>query len=241
MKPDGLLRRAARRPRKDPYEGLPVDELEDPILPRWFVLTLLASIPIAIAVFVFAFFLAGGGETPLAERRPPPDGERTSAVGALETGDREPVPHEPECPAVDGFLVAGTERDRAQLGVGLDALCDAPEDVRSRVAEFAATGPVLRFAAFEKTGVDITGDDDTVLVNARFSRTPPSVIGPLVAYQSVVASGDPSRASTILAARQVEAAACAAVVEVRSRPCEEATELLDLPDPQAALQAAGFR
>lgn len=241
MKPDGLLGRAARRSRKDPYEGLPVDELDEPILPRWFVMTLLVSIPVAVVVFVVAFFFAAGGDTPLAERRPPPDGGLTSAVGAMETGDREPVAHDPACPAVDGFWVAGTELDRATLAQGLDLLCDAPADVRARVAEFAATGPVMRFAAFEKTGVDVTGDDDTVFVNARFSRTPPSVIGPLVAYQAVVTAGDASEAATILGARRIEFEACDALVDERSRPCDDAADLLALQDPLAALEDAGFR
>jgi hypothetical protein len=243
VNPADLLRRAARRRHKDPYAGLPTDEFEEPILPRWFVVVALLSVPVAMVVFVVAFFGFGRGETPVVERRPPPGEGLTSDVGDLVVGDREPVPHDPACPEVEGYRVAGTDLDRGLLGAGLDALCEAPGDVRAVVEAFAAAQPALRFAAFEATGVDVTGSADgaTVLVNARFSQTPPQTIAPLVAYQAVVVLGDPAEAATIVAARDAELAVCESVVEAPSRPCDDAAALLALDDPRAALVDAGFR
>ncbi len=234
-----LTDRLARRRDKDPYEGLPTDELAEPLLPRWFVLLALVTVPVALALFVYAFFGFGRAETPVAERRPPPAQQLTSDVGALVVGDRPPRAHDAACPDVDGVLVAGTERDRAHLGAGLDALCAAPPEARGAIA--ALDGAELRFAAFEASGVDVTGSEETVYVNARFSQQPADLIAPLVAYQAVVTRGDAAEARTVLAARRAELLACDALLDTPGRACEDARELLELDDSVAELEDAGFR
>lgn len=241
MSPRSPLLRVRRQPYRDPYEGLPTDELAEPILPRWFVLLALATVPVAAVVFALAFFGLGRGETPLAERRPPPGEGMTSDVGDLVVGEREPTAHDPECDAAAGYQVAGTEADRAQLAAGLDALCDVPTRERAFAAALGEHEPVVRFAAFEATGVDVTSDGTTVYVNARYSQLPSDLLAPLIVYQAVLTEGDPAEAETVLAARRAELAVCESVVEQPGRACEDAEELLSLPDPEAALQESGFQ
>lgn len=241
MRPAERLRRRARGERPDPYAGLPTDELDEPVLPRWFVLLALATIPVALVLFLVAFFGFGQEQAPVTERRPPPGDGMTSDVGDIVVGEREPVAHDPACDAVEGFRVAGTELDRSLLGAGLDALCEAPSAVRETVAALAREEPTVRFAAFELTGADVTGAADVVYVNARYSQTASTLIAPLIAYQAELAQGDPAEAETVLAARRAEAAACEAVVDEPGRACEDAEELLELDDPLAALRQAGFQ
>lgn len=230
-----------RQEPKDPYAGLPTDELDEPLLPRWFVLLAVATVPVALVLFTVAFFGTGREATPVAERRPPPGAETTSAVGNLVAGDRAPMEHDGACEAVDDLQVAGTELDREVLGTALDALCEAPPEVRTRIAAVGDAGRTLRFAAFEATGVDVTAAKDVIYVNARYSQTEPRWIAPLVAYAAVTSTGDPAAAETALAARRAELATCEAVLEAPSRACEDAAALLDLEEPVRALRAAGFR
>lgn len=233
--------RPGRRAYRDPYAGLPTDELDEPVLPRWFVLIALATVPVAAVVFVVAFFGGGGDQTPVAARRPPPADDLTSDVGEVRTGTRAPVAHDPACAAVAGWRVAGTDPDRQQLGAGLDALCAAPAEVLAAVEAFASEEPVLRFAAFERTAVDVAGEPGVVYVNARYARSAPESIAPLLAYQAVLVQEGPASAAAALAARRAELATCEAVLPEPSRACEDAAALLELDDPVAELRTAGFR
>ncbi|MDQ3709712.1 MAG: hypothetical protein M3387_10505, partial [Actinomycetota bacterium] len=117
-----------------------------------------------------------------------------------------------------------------------------------RLSAFAAAGGVVRFAQFEATGVDSTARLDTdppvILVNARLTRTDPLWIAPLVAHDTTFFQGpDPGTAEAALAARQVEDLVCDRLLAGRreSRGCTDAEALLAMPDPLAALRAAGYR
>ncbi|PSO52543.1 MAG: hypothetical protein BRC31_04570 [Actinobacteria bacterium QS_5_72_10] len=69
----GRGRQPRRRRVRDPYAESPVDELSEPVLPRWFVLLAVVTVPAAIAVFALAFPVLGGDDAvPPAQRRPPP-------------------------------------------------------------------------------------------------------------------------------------------------------------------------
>ncbi|MGH8903953.1 MAG: hypothetical protein ACRDYA_20320, partial [Egibacteraceae bacterium] len=147
--------------------------------------------------------------------------------------------------------VAGAVADRAALTAGLDALCSVrlDVDVATRLREFARAGGVIRFAQFQATGVDSTADlgrrgtPPRIYVNAKFARTDPAWIAPLVAHDVTFLELDPTTAGGLLAARKVEAQVCAELFADRrpSRGCDDAKALLSLPDPLAALRAAGFR
>ncbi|MDQ3974850.1 MAG: hypothetical protein M3276_11110, partial [Actinomycetota bacterium] len=217
-------------PAREPWRDTPVGELHDPLLPRWFVLTALAMIPLAVAALVGAFALLGTREVPVAERRPPPQGPFTNAVGAHQIGGAEPVVYEDACRLLRGVRVAGTAADRSLLRRGLAGLCNtALADALSEPTEaaldwFAAHRGTVRFAAFEATGVDSTATAFTlegppgpvdvegplILVNAKFARADPLWIAPLVAHDAVLLHQDRAngRAEAALAARRAEAEVC---------------------------------
>lgn len=236
-----------RRAPRDPWRDAPVSELQDQVLPRWFVLTALVMVPLALAAAIGAFLVFGPEEVPPAARRPPPAQGYTHAVGDLRTGDSEPVALPAPCPELGGLRVAGTERDRAVLAEGLAALCGASLDPGSAelLHAFAAEGGTVRFAQFSDTGVDSTAsiEEPLILLNNRYAVTlEPSEIAPLVVHDLTARSAGPGTAEGELAARSAEAAACSVLGDgAASRSCADAVVLLALDDPLAALRAAGYR
>ncbi|MDP8977393.1 MAG: hypothetical protein M3N17_02225, partial [Actinomycetota bacterium] len=72
---------------RDPWRRAPVGELQEQLLPRWFVLTALVMVPVAAALAVAALVSSGPDRLPVAARRPPPSDGLTSDVGRLRTGD----------------------------------------------------------------------------------------------------------------------------------------------------------
>lgn len=233
----------------DPWRRAPVSELQDQILPRWFVLLAVVMVPLALIVVVAAFVLTGPDEQPVAERRPPPAGTLSNDVGSYNVGTSEPEEVSPVCPPLRGVHVAGSEQDRAVLRRGLVTLCrvDLPPEAQQALADFIADEGVVRFAQFQATGVDSTASrgegPPVILANNKFATTEPRWIAPVVAHDVVMLQGDPSAAETALAARRAEDAVCDAIAdEVElSRGCVDAAKLLALPDPVAELRAAGYR
>ena len=234
---------------RDPWRNAPTSELGDQVLPRWFVLTAVAAVVAAIVVGVAAFVLPGRVTVPEAARRPPPSGEWTTAVGAVEAGRSPSDPYDAPCALLDGIRLGGTAGDQAQLRRGLAALCNRtlPPAVREGLQAFAGAGGVVRFATFEATGVDSTashgGGAPTILVNTRFQRTDARWIAPLIAHDVVARGRDPATAETALDARQAELAVCEALLgrEAFSRACADAAAIVSADDPLQALRDAGYR
>ncbi|CAN5241683.1 hypothetical protein BH20ACT9_BH20ACT9_11040 [soil metagenome] len=239
-----------RRPHpRDPWRRAPVGELQEQLLPRWFVLTALVMVPVAVAVVVAALASSGPARLPVAARRPPPSGGLTSDVGRFRTGDSRPVVYAGTCPTLRGVRVAGAAVDRAVLRHGLAGLCNTelPPSVDSRLRRFARAGGVVRFAQFEATGVDsaaaLSRRPPVVYVNAKFARTDPLWVAPLVAHDVTFLDADPASARGALAARRAELRVCRGLLAGRrpSRGCEDARRLLALPDPLRSLREEGFR
>lgn len=237
---------------KDPWADARVGELHDPLLPRWFVLLAIATVVVASVTTIIAFTGFGADELPVETRRPAPGGELTHDVGAHRIGDTEPQPYDAPCAELSGVQIAGSTSDQALLRQALAGVCntDLPSDAEDALTIFASAGGIVRFAAFEATGVDSaasagsTGNRPRILVNARFeSSARPRWIAPLIVHDTVVLAGDPSAATTALRAREVEAQVCRALLgtEERSRGCEDADGVLALPDPLAALRQVGYR
>lgn len=235
--PRALLR--SRAPR-DPWRSAPTSELQDQVLPRWFVLLAVAMVPVALGVLVAAFVVFGPEEVPVEARRPPPASGLSSAVGDFVVGSSQAVPIDGEaCPLLAGIGVAGEAADRQRLTTGLSALCDADlsGSMQARLRRFAAAGGVVRFAQFQATGVDSTVVLDralaqldgaaatdaattdatasesapVVLVNARFSQTDPRWIAPLLVHDLTLLELGPGDAGAAVAARQAELATCEAL------------------------------
>ncbi|CAN5170804.1 hypothetical protein BH23ACT9_BH23ACT9_21320 [soil metagenome] len=243
-------RRTVRQARA-PYTGARVEELEEPLLPRWFVLLAIGAVPVAFAVFVMAFVVFGPDEVPVAERRPPPLGNLTTDVGQYNVGESSPQPLDLTCSLTQGIQGAGSETDRERIALAAESLCTMtlPEDAAQALVRFGQAGGEVRFAQFQATGVDSTMETATdtprLLLNARFARegTDPLWIAPLLAHDTLLWQQDASLAESALRAREVEARVCDALFadDRPSRACDDAAALLDLVDPVRALQAAGFR
>lgn len=235
---------------RDPWARTPSGELADPLLPRWFVVTALVTIAAAIGAVVAAFVVFSRAEVGVAERRPPPsEAGLTAGTGEVTTGEAEPERLEAACSLVAGLRIAGGDADRETLTDGVNGLCHADLDAGTadRVARLAHAGAVVRFAVFERTGVDsaadLDGEPKRVLLNARFSQTEPRWIAPLVALEATFLDADPTTAEGVLRARRAERRVCRSLFDdVRaSRACEDAEALLSMEEPRAALRAAGYR
>ncbi len=235
------------------YDGARVEELNEPLLPRWFVLLMVGAVPVALGVAVWAFIVFGPEEVPVAERRPPPDptGQLTTDVGQYNVGESVAVPLPlADCQLFRGIRAAGSEADRARIELALATLCEQrlPEDVARRVQLLASMQGEIRFAQFQATGIDSTLDrfEDTprILLNARFARedTDPLWIAPLVVHDTTYLELSAGTVEAALEARQNEADTCRALfTQTRpSRACQDAYELLDFISPARALEDAGF-
>lgn len=249
-----MSERAPHSPRssRDPYATARMGELSEPLLPRWFVVLAVASVPVALGVFLVAFpSLSGDERVPVGERRPPPEPTEgfSHDVGEVTLGSAGPQPAEAGCPVVAGLAVAGSEQDRQRLHTALNALCETgvPADAGAALAALGDAGAVVRFAVFERTEVnsvvEVGADPPRVLINARFAGVPqPRWVTPLVVHEAVMFDGDPATAATAVAARRAELAVCEALFDRDefSSGCETAAELLALEDPAAALREVGY-
>ena len=232
---------------RDPWRRTRVGEQGDPLLPRWFAILAVVAVPLGLAVSVIAFFGFGRGEILLAERRPPGGGGLTTDVGTLQAGEAEPVVLDGACPVVDGVRIAGEPGDLRVLREGFAGLCRRAlaSEVVAPLRALGDRGAVVRFAVFARTGVDATsrrGKGPTIYLNAKYSRTEPQWLAPLVAYEAAMLAGDPAAADTVLHARRAERTVCRTLgLQTRTPGCRDAAALLALPDPAAALRAAGYR
>lgn len=232
---------------RDPWRRTRVGEQGDPLLPRWFAILAVVAVPLGLIVSVVAFFGFGRGDVPVAERRPAGSGELTTAVGRLAAGDAEPVPLAAPCPVVDGIRIAGEQGDLRVLREGLAAVCRRalPREVVAPLRALGDSGAVVRFAVFARTAVDSTarrGPQPVVYLDAKYSRTEPEWLAPLVAYEAVMLGGETASVDTVLRARRAERTVCRTLgLETRTPGCRDAAALLALPDPAAALGAAGYR
>ena len=232
-----------------PWRKAPVGDLQDQLLPRWFVSLCVVMVPVVIIVAVVALLSVRRDEIPLAERRPPPAGGLTHDVGDHQVGESEPVAYDDACPMLQGVKVAGGEADQQALRLALAGLCNAslPAVVQDQLRLFASEGGVVRFALFENRGVDSAAIEDadppTILVNARLQRSDPLWISPVIVHDVITLAGDAETEAGALAARQAEDLVCDRILGGRreSSGCRDAEELLALPDPEAALRDAGFR
>lgn len=245
----GQRSRARSNGARDPWADAPSGELGDQVLPRWFVLTAIVTVIAATIVGIVAFGAPGPPPLPVQARRPPASPTHTTAVGAIEAGGSVSDPYDAPCGLLDGLRLAGTLGDQAQLRRGLAALCNValPPGIAGAIRALAADGAVLRFATFEATGVDSTASRDpaapSVLINARFQRTDPLWIAPLVVHDATLRQGRPTTAGDALTARRAEVAVCDLLLppDDQSRACTDARTILALDDPLAALRDVGFR
>jgi hypothetical protein len=239
-------------------DGLPTLPTGEPVLQRWFVLLMLLLIPVALVVSVWAWRATDRSPAPAADRR-----VIGSATVTIDRGDAvlstdATEEDGPSCATAVRIVGDGGARDAGRRA--LSATCtllragDLPL-AAAGLAEWTAGPPgsaVLRLATFERSGVDasVRVEDGAMVLelNARYvfedaARAAPSVVHQLGLIADPAWPGAVVGAGTELAATAETLVACArlSLPEGLPRACRDAAELLDGPEPYAALVAAGFR
>lgn len=243
-------------------DGLPSLPDGEPVLARWFVITMLLLSLVAIGFTVFALGqrVAQPDEAfPPAERRNPGTAEVTHDRGdvqvATDTSVSQPVSCAPE------VRLVGDEGGRATLQRAFGVLCQQlSEDDDGSLAQVAtglqrlddAAGSA-RIALGEATGVDSSAriEDGLPIIELapKFQFDNARLAAPFLAHElfhlgSQTWPGAAVDAEHELAAMRVQAEVCAAlrVVDEQDRPrgCGDAASLLEAPDPLQALRDAGY-
>ena len=225
------------------------------MLARWFVLTMLLLVPVAIAVSVVAWRAA--------DREPPPPIERRVVGTATITHDRGDAVFPAATTVVPGPSCAEGVRltgDASAISAGrraLSATCQLLASGDLPLAEAGLTAwldadPSVRVGTFEASGVDASArveDGGIVLeLNARYLFEDATRAAPVVVAELALI-GQPDWPGAVVSA-QAEAAALAeqllacgrlSLPDGVPRPCRDAAELLMSEDLVADLVAVGFR
>jgi hypothetical protein len=236
-------------------DGLPTLPTGEPVLHRWFVVAMLILVPLALAVSIWAAtFLVDREPLPPAERRPPGDATTTVDRGDAVLGTVEESEPGPSC--ASAVRLVGDDGARAAASRALGATCSLLrtgrfEQAQAGLGEWAANRGQLRFAVFERSGVEssLRATDDRIVLelNPSFqfedaTRAAPAIIGQLTLLAQDDFPGAPVTADTALAAAEAQALACDRLVLTGSPPrgCLDVEELLADPDPLGALEVAGY-
>jgi hypothetical protein len=236
-------------------DGMPTLATGEPVLARWFVITMLLLVPIAVAVSVLAWRAA--------DREPPPPIERRIVGTATITHDRgdalfpDTEASEPGPSCAEGVLLTG---DRAAISAArraLSATCQliAAGDLplaRAGLAAWLDADPLIRIGTFERSGVDASAraEDGRIVIelNARYLFEDATRAAPVVVHQLALI-GQPDWPGAVVSA-QAEAAGLAEQLRACGRlslpdgvprPCRDAAALLDADDLVADLVGVGFR
>jgi hypothetical protein len=236
-------------------DGMPTLATGEPVLARWFVITMLLLVPIAVAVSVLAWRAA--------DREPPPPIERRIVGTATITHDRgdalfpDTEASEPGPSCAEGVLLTG---DRAAISAArraLSATCQliAAGDLplaRAGLAAWLDADPLIRVGTFERSGVDASAraEDGRIVIelNARYLFEDATRAAPVVVHQLALI-GQPDWPGAVVSA-QAEAAGLAEQLRACGRlslpdgvprPCRDAAALLDADDLVADLVGVGFR
>ena len=236
-------------------DGLPTLATGEPVLHRWFVLAMLALVPVALGVTVWAWTSADRTPAPAVERRLIGTATVTIDRGAAVLPTEATAEDGPSCAAA--VRVVGDDAARAAGRRALAATCtllragDLPA-AAAGLTEWTAGPATLRLVTFERAGVDASvriEDGVTVMeLNARYAfedaaRAAPAVVHQLGLVADPAWPGAVVGAGAELTATQETATACdrLSFPEGPPRSCRDAAEVLAAPDPYATLVAAGFR
>jgi hypothetical protein len=236
--------------------GLPTLPSGEPVLHRWFVIAMLILVPIALAVSVWAAVMVFGGSEPIppAERRPPGDATTTVDRGDAELGTIEDTIAGPSC--ATAIRVVGDPGAQGQAGRALGATCallqrDGLEDARAGLDAWITNRGQLRYAVFERSGVESSMRTDggrlVLELNASFqfedaTRAAPAIVHQLTLLADPGWPGAPVTAERALRGAEAEALACDRLVFTADPPrgCLDVEELLASEDPLGQLLAAGY-
>ena len=236
-------------------DGLPTLPTGEPVLARWFVIVMLVLVPAAIGVTVWAVLSIPEGDIAAAERRPPGTATVTYDRGDAMLGETTETEPGPACAANVELL--GDEGGRAAARVAMRGVCEAlrtPGLDEARDGLRALAGGVVRFAIFERSGVEsstrVEDGVPTIELNAKFqfedaTRAAPVVVHELSLLGGPEFPGQPVGARAALRATRAQLTACESLDlfddDEPPRGCLDARELLAKDDPLAELLDAGLR
>lgn len=237
-------------------DGLSTLSTGEPVLPRWFVITMLVLTVVAIAITIWGFTSIDRDQLSAAERRPAGGSEVTIDRGRAQLAGTQEVEPGPGC--AQGIRIVGDDGSRAAARAAASGLCELIDSgvypqARRGLAEWIATQGQLRIATFELAGVESSSrlEDGRIVVelNAKFQfaegvRASPALIHQLVLIADPAWPGEPVGAVMELTAAQRQVEACEDLGlegERAPRGCGDASELVGDPDPYDALLGVGFR
>ena len=228
-----------------------IDAMPRPLL----ILFAIAGVVAVVAAVVFIVHPPESATIPVQERRPPPRGTLSHDVGRLVPG---PLPSvlpslSPVCSAFSTTVLkvgpAGAVRLRAVLG----DLCHlshggVPADLTTAIG--GLKGATIRFAAFQRAGVESTADfpTGTIWLNLKFSQSnlPIEEVAPVLVHEGwhLAHAFFSVTAEQELGARRAEVDACRELIAADKWPrwCTDARTLTDLPVARAIalLVSAGY-
>lgn len=236
-------------------DGLPTLPTGEPVLQRWFVITLLILAVVAIAVSVWGLLAIDREQLSAAERRPAGGPEVTIDRGEATLAETQEAEPAPDC--AQAIRLIGDSGSRAAAGAAVAGACDliATGDfprAREGLVEWIAASGTARIATFELSGVESSTrlEDERIVLelNAKFQfvdaiAATPAVIHQLELIADPAWPGEPVGATTELAAARSEHEACERLEfpEGPPRGCLDVEELLAEEDPLDALVEVGFR
>lgn len=237
-------------------DGLPTLPTGEPVLPRWFVIVMLALVPVAVAVTVWAFTSVDRERLSAAERRPAGGPTETVARGAAELAETRDVEPGPGC--AQAIRIVGDDGSRTAAARVIEPLCELiatgrHPQLRAGLVRWIAGDGQLRVATFELAGVTSSAREEdgrlVVELNARFQFDAPERAVPALAHQLVLLTDDawpgaPVGVQVALRAAAVQQAVCEELgfgADDRPRDCVDAEELLAADDPAGDLIATGYR
>ncbi len=236
-------------------DGLPALSNGEPVLARWFVITMLVLFVAAIAITAWAFVAFGGRvELTAAERRPPGTSTVTHERGSAVLNAT--IEYEDATGCADGIELFGDAGARATTDRALAATCqllasgDFPRAEAGLDALRVGNG-LVRIATFEFTGTESSTrvEDDRIVLelSPRFQFANATRGAPFVLHELVHLGdswpGTPVSATQELGATEVVQRACERLSMGDDPPlgCIDADTILALDDPLAAFVDAGYR
>lgn len=238
-------------------DGLPTLPTGEPVIQRWFVITLLVLVPVALGVTIWGFLSIDRGEVSAAERRPAGGPEVTIDRGEAMLAETQDVEPGPDC--AQAIRLIGDEGSRGAARVAMRGACELIESgdfpqAREGLVEWIAADGMLRIATFELSGVESSTrvEDERMVMelNPKFQFEDAIAAAPAIMHQlHLIADpawpGEAVAASTELDAAEAQRQACETFEgrfeEVAPRGCRDVVELLEDDDPTASLVDVGFR
>ena len=229
-----------------------IDAMPRPLL----VVFAVSGLAAVVAALVFIIHPPESPTIPVEQRRPPPRGTLSHDVGRLVPA---PLPSvlpslPPACSAFSTTVLKVGPAGAVRLRGVLNDLCrlshgGVSADLTAALA--GLKGATIRFAAFQRAGVESTADfaTRTIWLNLKFSQSnqPLEDVAPVIVHEGwhLAHVGDAVTAEQELGARRAEVDTCRQLIASDKWPrwCNDARTLTDLPVARAIalLVSAGYR